>query len=427
MTGAIFISYRRSDAAGHAGRLYDRLKDHFGADRIFMDVDTLQPGVDFVDRIDEALGSCGALLAIIGHRWSQAEAPDGRRRLEDPDDFVGLEVGAALRRKIPVIPVLVQRATMPDNDELPEALKPLRRRHAIELDDTRWNYDVGRLIQVLENTLAEDSTTEQAAPAEVPPPVPEPTEKPRRRRTGLLVAAAVLALGAVAFFFVTRDGSPTGDASPASQAAGSAEVLYEDPLDGSVTEWPGGSSDCVASLTPDGYELIAAVGVARCGGATFFEPELASLANVRVEVTTMWVVADGTPVDPEQGIGLAGPRCRTARRAAPVPNDGYLFAVSPTGYYRVVKAFEGEDTVLAEGKTDALAPALGTPRRAAIECVEDGESLLIRLFNDETLVDEVRDAEPLPPASAGFSLRNLTDAPLTARFTDLVVSVPEGD
>src|SRR6185503_11993481 len=100
----IFISYRRGDTSAYAGRIYDRLSERFGDKQVFMDVDTIEPGADFVEYIEDAVGSCDVLIAVIGRDWSSATNPDGSRRLEDPEDFVRLEVGAGLERDVRVIP-----------------------------------------------------------------------------------------------------------------------------------------------------------------------------------------------------------------------------------------------------------------------------------------------------------------------------------
>jgi len=103
----IFISYRREDTAGHAGRLFDRLTQHFGKGRIFMDVSDIEPGTDFVEAIDKAVGSCDILIVVIGREWLTCADPGGHRRLDDPNDFIRLEAATALKRNIRVIPVLV--------------------------------------------------------------------------------------------------------------------------------------------------------------------------------------------------------------------------------------------------------------------------------------------------------------------------------
>jgi TIR domain-containing protein len=180
-TGKVFISYRRRETSGHAGRLYDRLAEHFGSERVFMDL-RMEPGVDFVKQIDDAVTSCDALLSLIGAQWLDMRDSHGRRRLDDPDDFARLEVEAALARgDVRVIPVLVQDAKMPDAEELPESLAPLARRHAIELSDERWDYDVGRLIEVLDRTLGPG----------IEPPVQHDTEQTTdSRAAGIRRAAA---------------------------------------------------------------------------------------------------------------------------------------------------------------------------------------------------------------------------------------------
>ncbi len=156
----IFISYRREESAGHAGRIYDRLRERFGRDRVFMDVSAIEPGVDFVEAIDRAVGSCAVLLVIIGRRWLDCTDTAGQRRLDDPRDFIRLEVGTALRRNIRVIPVLVQDAAMPVEAGLPDDLKLLARRNAIEINDTHWDSDLAQLVETLGRVLGE-----AAAPA----------------------------------------------------------------------------------------------------------------------------------------------------------------------------------------------------------------------------------------------------------------------
>src|SRR4051794_19678564 len=142
----IFISYRRQDTAGYAGRLYDRLAGHFGADRVFMDVEGIEPGLDFVDAIERAVGSCEVLIVIIGPGWLATDSA-GKRRLDDPKDFVRIETGAALARHIRVVPVLVDKAAMPLAEELPADLAPLVRRQAIELSNKYWDATTAELIR----------------------------------------------------------------------------------------------------------------------------------------------------------------------------------------------------------------------------------------------------------------------------------------
>jgi hypothetical protein len=146
----IFISYRREDSAAYAGRLYDRLCAQFGADQVFMDVDDIPPGADFAAHIDAKVGSCDALIAVIGKNWLSARNTDGQLRLSDPHDFVGLELALALQRKILVIPVLVGGASMPKPEELRSDVKGLAARNAMALNDQDFQRDVDLLIKALE-------------------------------------------------------------------------------------------------------------------------------------------------------------------------------------------------------------------------------------------------------------------------------------
>lgn len=209
----IFISYRREDSAAYAGRIYDAMVARFGEDNVFMDVE-LAPGIDFVDRITEVVSGCAALIVVIGPRWVEAESSDGQRRLDDPEDFVRREVGAAVQRSdVTVIPALVGKAQMPRAEQLPEELQPLARRNALELSDGRWRYDIGRLTERLEELLAgltgfTHPQAEQGAPTAAPDPArmqrsaaataPRPYSFPESVRLvleGVLVAAVAAYLG----------------------------------------------------------------------------------------------------------------------------------------------------------------------------------------------------------------------------------------
>lgn len=149
----IFISYRRDDTSGYAIHLYTDLSKHFGREQIFMDIDTIEPGVDFVEVIETAVSQCDVLIALIGKQWLTIADTDGQRRLDNPEDFVRIEIATALDRNIRVIPVLVQGVSIPRSTDLPDVLMKLARRHAFELSDVRWKYDTGRLIEAIEKVL----------------------------------------------------------------------------------------------------------------------------------------------------------------------------------------------------------------------------------------------------------------------------------
>jgi hypothetical protein len=146
---SIFISYRREDAGGDAGRLADHLHRRFGAARVFLDVDTIQPGSDFPRALQSSLQQTAVTLVVIGPRWTSARDTAGNRRLDDPRDFVRLEVETALSRGIPVVPVLVQGASLPRLEDLPESLAPLVTRHAATLDHAEFQDDAERLCDRL--------------------------------------------------------------------------------------------------------------------------------------------------------------------------------------------------------------------------------------------------------------------------------------
>ena len=205
-----FISYRRDDAAGYAGRLHDALERRLGDKRIFRDIDTLEPGHDFVEAIDTRLRECQVFLALIGREWLDAKDAAGRRRLDQANDYVRLEIAAALGRPgVRVIPVLIEGATMPAPEALPEDIRPLARRHAINLRDDAWDHDVDRLA----GAIAGPATSGPAA------------LKPR----WLMAAAAAVVLGALVVF-LTRDrggvssAGTDASAAPESSTAATASI-----------------------------------------------------------------------------------------------------------------------------------------------------------------------------------------------------------
>jgi hypothetical protein len=147
--GGVFISYRRNEAAAYAGRLYDRLAVRFGRERVFLDMENIGRGADFVEAITDAAESCAVMVALISRGWARATGGEQG----DEDDYVRLEVAAALGRKIPLIPITIQGASMPRAKELSNDLAPIARRNAFELRDARWERDVEDLILDLEKLL----------------------------------------------------------------------------------------------------------------------------------------------------------------------------------------------------------------------------------------------------------------------------------
>lgn len=160
MSGQIFISYRRDDSSGWTGRLCDHLSNHFPSNQIFIDVDSVELGEDFVKLIEKTVGSCDVLIAVIGKLWITSCDHEGQRRLDNPEDFVRLEIATALKRDIRVIPVLVDGAAVPRPGDLPDDLKGLIRRNALQLSHDRFRTDAERLASAVERAL-EKSTAER--------------------------------------------------------------------------------------------------------------------------------------------------------------------------------------------------------------------------------------------------------------------------
>jgi hypothetical protein len=206
----ILISYRRDDSSGYAGRLFDRLTTALGPQAVFLDIDGIASGADFVDAIQKAVASSHVLIAVIGRNWLDIRDDAGKRRLDDPGDFVRLEITTALQRGILVIPALVQDARMPREQDLPRDLNALARKQAIEISDTRFNEDVERLL--------DDIRASGALPGydAAPGGGPDVAEGRRFGRRAAMVMAVVLAAGSLVWGGVTwsrRTGKPDDPAT----------------------------------------------------------------------------------------------------------------------------------------------------------------------------------------------------------------------
>jgi len=199
----IFVSYRRDDRPGFAGRLTETLEGAFGAEHVFRDIEDIRPGEDFVATIHSRLQRVDVVLAMIGPAWLDARK-DGERRLDDPDDFVRLEIASALASEKPVWPVLVGGASMPTDRDLPESIRDLARRQAVVLSDVGWKDDVARLIGALRPLLA--------------------TPRRRRRLSPGLSAGLLVMLGALFLFtsWMERTAPPP---TPASQTTSAEAAL----------------------------------------------------------------------------------------------------------------------------------------------------------------------------------------------------------
>jgi hypothetical protein len=151
---SILISYRRADSGDVAGRIYDRLVAYFSRETVFKDVDSIPLGVNFRKHLTDSVGACQVLLAVIGRNW--IESGGSERRLDDPRDFVRIEIETALERRIPIVPLLVQGAAMPNEEDLPPSLQPLTYYNAISIrPDPDFHQDMTRLIKGIEAHLQE--------------------------------------------------------------------------------------------------------------------------------------------------------------------------------------------------------------------------------------------------------------------------------
>ncbi|MGH9279279.1 MAG: toll/interleukin-1 receptor domain-containing protein [Acidimicrobiales bacterium] len=185
----VVISYRRDDASGHAGHLYADLVRQFGEDRVFIDIDNIPPGVDFAEVITSAIGSADVLIALIGRGWLNETDKQGRRKIDKPGDFVRLELESAIKKKLRILPVLVQDAEMPSAEDLPGSLATFARRNAFEISDKRWTDDIAELIQVLDEIAAAKAERTGARPAGRPVVPPEDDQAKRARELAALQQA----------------------------------------------------------------------------------------------------------------------------------------------------------------------------------------------------------------------------------------------
>jgi hypothetical protein len=150
MTKLIFMNYRREDAQSAAGRLFDMLESQLGPDQVFLDVDNIAPGKDFAEELSLQVSKCDVFLAVIGRHWEDAKDSNGGRRIDNPNDWVRIEIEAALQQSKNLIPVLVDGANMPRPEILPESLRPLARRNAVRLTHERFKADASGLVAAIE-------------------------------------------------------------------------------------------------------------------------------------------------------------------------------------------------------------------------------------------------------------------------------------
>ncbi len=348
----VFISYRRDDVPGYSGRLHDHLARRFGEDHVFMDVDAIRPGTDFTEEIEEALEKCDVLLAVIGDGWLTSEDDGGRRRLDGPGDFVRLEIEAALRRNIPIIPLLFESATMPSMTELPASLAPLARRQALEMSDTRWRADVDQLITDLERLVRTETSDPPAVVGgerrRARSLVRSRRSLPMRGRLALIAGATVLVLLGMAVV-LSWDNDYLHE--PKGVAVSSAGVVYVSDKDrifrvsgsGAIEPFAGGKRGA------DGYgdggpasaaEFAGPRGLAVANGSLFVADYYHStIRRIAADGTITTVAGNG-----EFGFDGDGGPATKAKLASPggvaVANDGTIY-IADTRNNRIRKVSNG--------------------------------------------------------------------------------------
>ncbi len=462
-SGRIFISYRREETAYPAGWLYDRLTGHFGGGQVFKDVDSIQLGDDFVEVITRAVGSCDVLLALIGDEWQTITDAHGRRRLDNPDDFVRLEIEAALSRRVLVIPVLVDGARMPRADELPDSLTALVRRQALELSPARFDFDTSRLLKVLDRTLAEVRATDQdaapmPAPAEaapnlsptalrehaersatpgIPPaaaatpagrPPPESAKPPHKRRRRLSTRARVLAGAGVGVVLIlvfvavvansgtTPPNTGASTTTPSTTGASTTtpppakEVIFQDDFSSQASEW-GPHDPGTGRYTNGAYQISAppsAVGggeQARPGKASGVYPS--APANIRIEVQGRRLPAS----DQSMEYGIA---CRVNRQNSYVLviSDNYA-AIEKYGPYKLLKQTQFQVDANSTNRLLAICTSVKGKQAVHLELWVNGRKAIAATDTDN----------PIPSGTVGLDLGTYqTKRVSVAEFDNFAVS-----
>jgi len=454
VAGRIFVSYRRADTGNQAGWLADRLAGHFGRSQVVRDVDSIQLGNDFADVIAAAVTSCDVLLALIGHQWLAA-APGG-------DDYVRVEIEAALTRGVQVIPVLVDGARMPTAAELPPGLTLLAQRPPLSLGAANPEGDVSRIIQVLDQSIAERRGTEtsmavnqptvtgmapswgrpvvqggqphpgQPHPGQTPPPGPAPTRQMRRRpRTWVIAAAAAVVVAAVVVAVIVISGSshpaPPSAASSSSAAANagkgsapkpsnsaspsaSAKVLVADDFSTNKVGWVDDAHASAGAYTGSGAYRLSVTGyngqneLARPSSAGSGRSGVTPLnLDASVDVRTLSGAAQG------YGLGLAFRG----------DGNGDLYAFLIEDHAVAIQKWVGNGAKI----TGEPAPvSVGDLRvgssgrlRAVAETIDGGQAVHLELWlNGKKLVDYTDRDNPYTRGYLGLYVESISDSPSTA-------------
>jgi hypothetical protein len=458
VAGRVFVSYRRADTGNQAGWLADRLAAHFGRSQVVRDVDSIQLGNDFADVIAAAVTSCDVLLALIGHQWLAA-APGG-------DDYVRVEIEAALTRGVQVIPVLVDGARMPTAAELPPGLTLLAQRPPLSLGAANPEGDVSRIIQVLDQSIAERRGTEtsmavnqptvtgmapswgrpvvqggqphpsqphpsQPHPSQTPPPGPAPTRQMRRRpKTWVIAAAAAAVVAAVVVAVIVIPGgshpaSPSATSSSAAANAGkgsapkpsnsaspsaSAKVLVADDFSTNKVGWVDDAHASAGAYTGSGAYRLSVTGyngqneLARPSSAGSGLSGVTPLdLDASVDVRTLSGAAQG------YGLGLAFRG----------DGNGDLYAFLIEDHAVAIQKWVGNGAKItgepAPVSVSDLQVGSSGRLRAVATTIDGGQAVHLELWlNGKKLVDYTDRDNPYTRGYMGLYVESISDSPSTA-------------
>jgi TIR domain len=404
-TSRIFINYRREETAYPAGWLFDRLIQHFGKGQVFKDIDSIHLGDDFVEAMTAAVGSCDVMLALIGDRWTSVKDKDGGRRLDNPRDYVRMEIEAALERDTLVIPILVGGAQMPLAEELPPSMARLVRRNGLELSPSRFDSDAARLLKVLDEALTQEQPSPE--PPRVPPDQGKRPDRQRRRgfgRAGILAGAAVGAglIVALAVVLLTRP-------HPAAPPAG---PLFRDDFSSAANGWrvivggSGGYGNGAYHITvpPSSDVAIAIPGNAR----RLLSPSAPQ--NLSIGVTARSIKDPGQ----EDSYGIA---CRQG------PWGAYVFLVADQVVY--LEKWLGEFSAEHDSPITYLNMSATATNHLRAVCTSEGHRAVRLAFwvNGREVADWTDAKSPFTSGAAGLVNASLsTTRPTEAQFDNFLVT-----
>jgi hypothetical protein len=403
--GRIFISYRHQEAAWPAQQLYDVLVEHFSPEHVFKDIDNIGPGEDFVRRIIAAVESCDVLLALIGPQWLTITNKNGQLRLDDPNDFVRLEIEAALTRSsVRVIPILVDGATMPRAEELPPSLAGLVRRQAVEVNPARFDFDTRPLLKVLGEGRSKS-----------------PNRTPRRLVMIGAPFAALLAIYLIIQLVMDQPSPQENQENNGAQSSASSEFKAETPkpllVDDFRThaygwEGPGGGYLNGVYRVDVDPRTKRSTSIPRNASSVYPSPP----SDLRIEVDARSL----EPLDDRSGYGVI---CRLKEGT----NYRYQFTIGEGGEdtVRITKVFGDKSRFLAVGSVASLNATVVNRIRADCSNVRDaaqGAVHLVFSLNGQIVAEATDSDQPLPGGTVGIRVFALGQNGIRAEFDNFVVT-----